>query len=233
MGSATPPQIIPCRNHRVAWPCPPPRSVLPRRRRRDGPRGNNPPLDGFQGQGTEEPLSLSSDEMQTSRDAATRSGETLPTRPRSHGDDGRYSKERRKRPLPESLGYLDPRSNGTGSRQQTTGLGAGRRTDATWRRRLEAGEQRSGYEKGPSLSSSKKFEDLDNYLRGCAATAAAKRAKRTRGIAGGDGSLLNSSGGGSSLRTGGGAEGSSISTVRTEVCNTKPPKKAGVKAVVL
>lgn len=49
----------------------------------------------------------------------------------------------------------------------------------TWRGRL-VGSDRRGHEKGPEVSSGKKFEDLDEYLRGSAAVAA-QRVKRKRG----------------------------------------------------
>lgn len=48
----------------------------------------------------------------------------------------------------------------------------------TWRGRLAGADER-GLEKGPELSSGKKFQDLDDYLRGSAA-AAAQQVKKKR-----------------------------------------------------
>ena len=83
------------------------------------------------------------------------------------------------------------------------------------------GEDRAkgGREKGPGLpSSGQKFEDLDNYLRGCAAVAGAKREKRKRERRLGGSSLGAGSGGGSSVETG----GSSLSLAEEyEVCAEK------------
>lgn len=170
------------------------------------------------------PATLSPGEMQDRRGnaaaarAAAAAAGTLSAapRPRTQGDDV-PSRESRKRPLPGSRAEL--RSEG-GSRQQQQqrqhqGLEAGGvrgggdgRAAVTWRGRLQ-GEDRGkegGYEKGPGLlSSGKKFEDLDNYLRGCAAVAGAKQEKRKRGRRLGGSSLSGGSGGGggNSVETGG------------------------------
>lgn len=82
-----------------------------------------------------------------------------------------------------------------------------RREAETWRGRLEGEDRRTGHEKGPTLSSGKKFEDLDNYLRGSAAAAATKRNKRKRGRRFGGDAGLEGSGGGSSVETGGSSVG--------------------------
>lgn len=129
--------------------------------------------------GSIDPVSLSSDEMQGRprlRGGAGGSGGhsaaaagRLPGRPRSQGDEGSQGRKQRRR-------------RGDGG----SGDGGGRET-RTWRGRLgegsgddDQGKRGKGVEKGPSLSSGKKFEDLDNYLRGCASASAAKREKRKR-----------------------------------------------------
>lgn len=138
----------------------PRRSSMPRRRR---PRAEQPE--------STDPVSLSSDEMHGHRlrGAAARSAVagTGPGRPRSQGDNnnGQARIQRRKR----------------------EDRGGGGREAKTWRGRLEEGNgvdqnKDRGSEKGPSVSSGKKFEDLDNYLRGCASASAAKRKKRKRGL---------------------------------------------------
>ncbi|CAM9727174.1 unnamed protein product, partial [Laminaria digitata] len=145
-----------------------------------------------------DPASLISDEIQFHRvnnATARRTAGTLSAaaRPRSQGDDA-HTRESRKRPLPRGAG------------------GGGGRMAVTWRGRLQ-GEDRGkggGHEKKePGLmSSGKKFEDLDNYLRGCAAVAGAKREKRKRGRRRLGGSSLGgggSGGGGNSVETAGGS----------------------------
>lgn len=130
-------------------------------------------------------------------------------RPRSQGDAG-HARESRKRPLPGSRAEL--RSEGGNRQQQGFEAGDVRRGDGgdgraavTWRGRLQGEDRGKGWhEKGPGLlSSGKKFEDLDNYLRGCAAVAGAKREKRKRGRRLGGSSLGAGSGGGNSVETGG------------------------------
>lgn len=122
----------------------------------------------------EDPLSLSSDELR-GRDTTRESMAALPTRPRSHGDGGSTT-QGRKRALPAATG-----SSGLGTIRAVGGHAGGTTSSrtCTWRGRLE-GSDRRGHEKGPGLSSGKKFEDLDDYLRGSAATAAGERAKRKR-----------------------------------------------------
>ena len=91
----------------------------------------------------------------------------LPGRPRSQGDEGTKGRKQRRRRGDEGDG------GGRGAR--------------TWRGRLEEGSggaddqsKGKGVEKGPSLSSGKKFEDLDNYLRGCSSASVSRREKRKR-----------------------------------------------------
>lgn len=177
------------------------RSPVPRRRRR--PRVEQPE--------STDPVSLSSDEMQGRRlrGGAARSAAAgaAAGRPRSQGDDnGTARTQRRKR----------------GDK------GGGGREARTWKGRLEEGvrtdqNEERGSKKGSSLSSGKKFEDLDNYLRGCASASAARRKKRKRGFG-------QSSGGGDSC---GGTltDGGSLSLAgRHEVCES-PAKR--ISAAIL
>lgn len=123
----------------------------------------------------EDPLSLSSDEVRC-RDTARESMAALPTRPRSHGD-GCSTTQGRKRALPTAT------SSSVLSSVRAVGGHAGELASnrtCTWRGRLEGAERR-GQRKRPGQSSGKKFEDLDDYLRGSAAVAAGERAKRKRG----------------------------------------------------
>lgn len=156
------------------------RSLRPRRRRRSGEHYDNLPRHPPE---TTDPISLSSDEMHGRRcdagGAAVRptARGTLPGRPRSQGDDDSHTKKQR-------------RNRGGGAR--------GGRENHTWRERLGGGSRAGqskgqGVEKGPHLSSGKKFEDLDNYLRGFASASVAKREKRKRGLG------AQGSGGGTSL----------------------------------
>eukprot|EP00752_Nemacystus_decipiens_P011149 g9905.t1 len=173
------------------------RSPLPRRRR---PRAEQQHDDRYGEQpGSIDPVSLSSDEMQGRRrlrvgtdgvggqSAAVAATGRLRGRPRSQGDEG-SSQGRKHR------------------RQRVDGGGGdvvcGRREAKTWRGRLEEGsgaddrgKREEGAEKGPSLSSGKKFEDLDNYLRGCASASATKREKRKRRLGQGTGGGGDSFGG--------------------------------------
>lgn len=159
------------------------RSPLPRRRR---PRAEQQHDNRYGDQSESiDPVSLSSDEMQGRRrlrGAAAGGGQSAaagrpPDRPRSQGDEGSQGRKQRRR------------RGGAG--------GGGGRETRTWRGRLEEGSggvgdqsKGKGVEKEPSLSSGKKFEDLDNYLRGCASASASKREKRGRrlrqGTGGGD-----------------------------------------------
>ncbi|CBN77180.1 Response receiver [Ectocarpus siliculosus] len=176
------------------------RSSVPRRRR---PRAKQHDLYSAQEEGTD-PVSVSSDELQERRrrrrgggggSDSTRStaAGALPTRPRSHGDDDGQAKKQRRH-----------RADGSG------GFSGGGWEAHTWRGRLEEGNG-AGQNKGkglanrPALSSGKKFEDLDNYLRGCASASAAKREKRKRGLG-----LSRGSGGGESC-AGTTTDGSSLS----------------------
>lgn len=119
-------------------------------------------------------MSLSSDEIQgrsSGGDPARLS--TMPDRPRSQGDNDYVSAPARQNERHKK-----------GKRQLEGSAGAGSLTtshlgQATWRGRLEEEQQRRGHEKGPDLSSGKKYGDLENYLRGRAAEAAHKRAKRS------------------------------------------------------
>lgn len=207
----------------------PPRSPVPRRRRpragteRGSPYGEQAePID---------PVSLSSDEMQGHRlrgggggAAGGRSAAAVTTgarlgRPRSQGDEG-YGQARKQRRRRGEAG-------GEGSGAEWRGR--------TWRGRLGEGSGSSqskgkGSESGPSLSSGKKFEDLDNYLRGCASATASKREKRRRRLGqGGGGGGGDSCGGeattdGSSLSLAEGHEvdgDDSVSKAFTEACLTK------------
>lgn len=156
------------------------RSPLPRRRRRLAEHQHDNRDD--KQSGSTDPISLSSDEMQGRRLGGGTAGGLsaaaggLPGRPRSQGDEGSQRTKNRRR-------------------RGDAGDDGGRETK-TWRGRLEEGsgvdDQSRGKraEKGPSLSSGKKFEDLDNYLRGCASASAARREKRKRrlgqGTCGGD-----------------------------------------------
>lgn len=137
---------------------------MPRRRR---PRAEEPE--------SNDPVSLSSDEMQDRRPrgVAARSAAAGVTagRPRSQGDDNGHTRIQRRK-----------RGDGSGDGREAR----------TWRGRLKEGSgvghnKGRGSEEGPFLSSGKKFEDLDNYLRGCASVSAAKRKKRKRGLGQGSG----------------------------------------------
>lgn len=136
----------------------------------------------YEGEEEEDPLSLSSDEL-GGRAAAQASALKLPARPRSHSDGGPTAQQGRKRALPagglaeSGLGSEIGAEVGTGG-QRRRGQG-GHGGICTWRGRLE-GSDRSGHMKGPGISSGKKFEDLDDYLRGSAAGAAADRRKRIK-----------------------------------------------------
>lgn len=125
----------------------------------------------------EEPMSLSSDEIHDHRSNAAGSTKIVPTRPRSQGDNDRKN-EKRKRQLPR--GGDDRKRWQPGEVGGTQGASGGEREGNTWRGRLEGEGRRRGHEKGPALSSGKKFEDLDNYLRGCGSAAEAKQNKRER-----------------------------------------------------
>lgn len=150
------------------------RSPLPRRQRPRAEQHDN--RYGDQAEESVDPVSLSSDEMQGRRLRGAGSGQPtaagrLPGRPRSQGDEcGQRRKQRRRR----------------------GDVGDGGREARTWRGRLEAGSgvdqsKGKGVDKGPSLASGKKFEDLDNYLRGCASVSVAKREKRKRRLGQGTG----------------------------------------------
>lgn len=126
-------------------------------------------------------ISLSSDEIQGRRGhdvagsgAVGRMVGEIPPRPCSQGDSVGRVQRRRKRPLPSGNG--DGQSRDDSGEYGVEGEGEAN----TWRGRLGNGRMRSGCEKGSALSSGKKFEDLDDYLRGCAATAVAKREKRRK-----------------------------------------------------
>lgn len=176
---------------------PPFRPSVPRRRR---PRAEQQQPESI------DPVSLSSDEMQGRRlrGAAARSAAADATagRPRSQGDDNNGPARTQRRKRGDESG------------------GGGGREIRTWRGRLEQGsgtghDRERSSEKGPSLSSGKKFEDLDNYLRGCASASAAKRKKRKRGLG-------QSSGGGDSCE-GTLTDGSSLSLAEGhEVCVDRP-----------
>lgn len=169
--------------------------------------------------------------MRGHRDNATAraAGKPLSARPKSQGDHDGYSSESRKGPHPSRKGlrseggtrHREFREEEGGVRGGVDGDGGGdRRTGVTWRGKLQEEDRRGkGHEKkGPDLlSSGKKFEDLDNYLRGCAAAVGAKRDKRKRGRGLAGNSLGGNSGGGeSSVETG----GSSLSLDgEYEVCN--------------
>lgn len=150
------------------------RSPLPRRRRPRAEQHND--RYGEQADSID-PVSLSSDEMQGRSLRGVAGG--LPSaagrllgRPRSQGDDGGQGRKQRRR-------------------RGDVG-GGGREASKTWRGRLGGGsgaDRSEGkvVEKGPSLPSGKKFEDLDNYLRGCASVSAAKWEKRKRRLGHGTG----------------------------------------------
>lgn len=188
------------------------RSAVPRRRRpRAGTEHGN--LYGERAESID-PVSLSSDEMQGRRlrsgtaggrsAAATVAGAAAggrAGRPRSQGDegDGQARKQRRRR--------ADPG-------------GAAERGGRTWRGRLEEGSGSSqskgkGLESASSISSGKKFEDLENYLRGAASASAAKREKRRRGLGQGSGGGGDSCGGGTMT------DGSSLSFAEGDEVHTR------------
>lgn len=168
-------------------------------------------------------MSVSSDELQERRrrrrgggadSDSTRStaAGALPTRPRSHGDDDGQAKKQRRH-----------RADGRG------GFSGSGREAHTWRGRLEEGSG-AGQNKGkgltnrPALSSGKKFEDLDNYLRGCASASAAKREKRKRGLR-----LSRGSGGGESC-AGTTADGSSLSFAEGHEVRKRPSSNGNLSS---
>lgn len=153
----------------------------------------------------EDPLSLSSDELR-GRDETRESTAGLPMRPRSHGDRVPAVQGSRKRGLPAptaaGVAAMDYSAEGKMRVVEVGGGESGSRA-CTWRGRLE-GSQRRGHEKGSALFSGKKFEDLDDYLRGRASVATEGREKRKRRLLG------------SGNQGGGGKDGSnSTSTVHT------------------
>lgn len=156
-------------------------------------------------------MSLSSDEIQGRSGGGYRARlSTIPARPRSQGDSDYVSAPARRERHAKKRRHME----GSAARSMATShLG-----QATWRGRLDGEQQRRGHEKGPSLSSGKKFEDLENYLRGRAAEAAAvaKRGKGKGGkVRGRDGQGL---GGESSVGTvrGGGVDGEGSSRYTEE-----------------
>lgn len=122
-------------------------------------------------------MSLSSDEIQGRSGGGYRARlSTIPARPRSQGDSDYVGAPARHERHAKKRRHME---GSTGRSVATSHLG-----QATWRGRLDGEQQRRGHEKGPILSSGKKFGDLENYLRGRAAEAAVAVAKRGKGKGG-------------------------------------------------